>query len=99
MRVATALALVVLLSAPGCMTCFTISKARGWPAELDSGLKSPTEEPEPLYYALVPFTAAGDLATSPLQLIAWSLSSPQPETGTDFWDPANWLWLGKYFTH
>jgi hypothetical protein len=80
------------------MTCFTVEKARGWPATSESGETRPTEKPQKGFYALVPIAVAGDVATGPLQLIALCLTSPQNAESGDFWDSIDWPALLGAFT-
>ncbi len=59
--------LVAFVGLCGCMTNATLSKAKGYPKVDSDGHKVTTEDPQPGYYALVPFAFIGDVATFPLQ--------------------------------
>ena len=93
----TILLLLVMCAASGCMTCLTVEKARGWPATSESGETRPTEKPQKGFYAFIPLAVAGDVATGPLQLVAFCLANPQKEESRDFWDFIDWpALLGAY---
>ena len=57
----------VLLSSSGCITYSTVKKAKG---EFNRFTGDDPKEPHPGYYALVPLTVVGDIATAPIQLTA-----------------------------
>ena len=59
--------MLALLSLCGCMTHATLGKASGYPKAEGHGHKVASEEPQPGYYALVPFAFIGDVATLPVQ--------------------------------
>jgi hypothetical protein len=77
----------------GCMTTMAVREAQGWPAKSETGERIPTQKPKPAYYCAVPFGVAGDLATFPLQGIAWSIwRDPAKSTGgMDIWSDST-LW-------
>ena len=60
-------AILALLALCGCMTNATLGKARGYPKDDGHGDKVVSEDPQPGYYALVPFAFIGDVGTFPVQ--------------------------------
>ena len=83
------------------MTCFTVQKAKGWPADTETGETLPTEKPQKAYYAFVPIAVAGDVATFPLQLIvlcAYSSTGTAQAEDSGSWQIIDWRALGQYFT-
>ena len=62
-----------LFFANGCMSMKVMSKAkpppkRVWQPEEQKSISVPVEQ-QPAYYILLPFSIAGDIATSPFQII------------------------------
>jgi hypothetical protein len=67
-----------LLGTSGCMTTSTLRCVRGVTAAqskvyYDSGDFVKARQPNPIFYALVPFAVVGDVVTSPAQGFRWYL--------------------------
>jgi hypothetical protein len=59
----------LLITTNGCMTMTTVGNAKGITHQNEKGDVVVDEKPKPGYYALIPFAVAGDIVTSPIQLI------------------------------
>ena len=64
----------LLLANSGCMTMTTLEAARPQTHKDEKGEVVIDKQSEPGYYALIPLTVAGDVATLPFQLLIALLS-------------------------
>jgi len=63
------LSIFLLIGSSGCMTMTTVEAARIKSHKNQKGEVVVDQKPRPGFYALIPLTVAGDIATSPFQLV------------------------------
>jgi hypothetical protein len=66
--VAVFLLVALLIGSNGCMTYSAVQRAKGKPNRFTG---HQPDQSQPGYYALLPVTVAGDIVTSPVQLVGF----------------------------